>query len=98
MLWGALTHRTAVFRIAAGRHAAEAQTMLGERYDGIVCSDRWAGDHYLDPTRRQLCWRTCSATSPPTAKAWPNKQSSETRDWAVARDLFDAWQQFQQDG
>ena len=26
MLWGALTRRTAVFRIAAGRHAAEAQT------------------------------------------------------------------------
>ena len=35
-LWGALTRTTAVFRIAAGRHASEAQTMLGERYDGIV--------------------------------------------------------------
>ena len=56
MLWGALTRQTAVFRIAAGRHAAEAQTMLGERYDGIVCSDRWRGYDYLDPTRRQLCW------------------------------------------
>ena len=56
MLWGALTRQTAVFRIAAGRHAAEAQTMLGERYDGIVCSDRWGGYDYLDPTRRQLCW------------------------------------------
>ena len=31
-LWGALTSQTAVFRIAAGRHASEAQTMLGERY------------------------------------------------------------------
>ena len=40
-LWGALTSKTAVFRIAAGRHASEAQIMLGERYDGIVCSDRW---------------------------------------------------------
>ena len=55
-LWGALTRQTAVFRIAAGRHASEAQTMLGERYDGIVCSDRYAGYDYLDPTRRQLCW------------------------------------------
>jgi putative ABC transport system permease protein len=26
-----------VFRIAAGRNADEAQTMLGERYDAIVC-------------------------------------------------------------
>ena len=56
MLWGALTRRTAVFRIATGRHAGEAQTMLGERYDGIVCSDRWSAYDYLDPTRRQTCW------------------------------------------
>ena len=42
-LWGALTSRTAVFRIAAGRHAFEAKTLLGERFAGIVCSDRWRG-------------------------------------------------------
>lgn len=55
-LWGALTARTAVFRIAAGRHAFEARTLLGERYAGIVCSDRWRGYDYLDPSQRQLCW------------------------------------------
>src|ERR671924_627351 len=55
-LWGALTGRTAVFRIAAGRHAFEARTLLGERFAGIVCSDRWRGYDYLDPTQRQLCW------------------------------------------
>jgi len=40
-LWAALTSRTAVFRIAAGRHAFEARTLLGERFAGIVGSDRW---------------------------------------------------------
>ena len=55
-LWGALTARTAVFRIAAGRHAFEARTLLGERFAGIVCSDRWRGYDYLDPSQRQLCW------------------------------------------
>ena len=55
-LWGALTSRTAVFRIAAGRHAFEARTLLGERFAGIVCSDRWRGYDYLDPSQRQLCW------------------------------------------
>ena len=49
-LWGALTSRTAVFRIAAGRHGFEARTLLGERFAGIVCSDRWRGYDYLDPT------------------------------------------------
>ena len=53
---GALTSRTAVFRIAAGRHAFEARTLLGERFTGIVCSDRWRGYDYLDPSQRQLCW------------------------------------------
>ena len=31
-LWGALSSRTAVFRIAAGRHGFEARTLLGERF------------------------------------------------------------------
>jgi transposase len=55
-LWGALTGRSAVFRIAAGRQAFEARTLLGERFAGIVCSDRWRGYDYLDPSQRQLCW------------------------------------------
>ena len=42
-LWGALTSQTAVFRIAAGRHASESRMLLGERFAGIVCSDRWRG-------------------------------------------------------
>src|SRR6266508_2798869 len=55
-LWGALSARSAVFRIAAGRHGFEARALLGERFAGIVCSDRWRGYDYLDPSRRQLCW------------------------------------------
>jgi transposase len=54
-LWGALSSGTAVFRIAPGRHAFEARTLLGERFAGIVCSDRWRGYDYLEPTQRQLC-------------------------------------------
>jgi transposase len=53
-LWAALTPTTALFRIASGRHASEAQTILGERYDSIVCSDRYRGYHYLDPSRPAL--------------------------------------------
>jgi transposase len=40
-LWGALTSRAAVFRIAEGRHRREAQALLGEGFAGIACSDRW---------------------------------------------------------
>ncbi len=55
-LWGALTERAAVFRIAPDRHEREAKTLLGDEFPGIVCSDRWSAYNYLDPQRRQLCW------------------------------------------
>ncbi len=97
MLWGALTRRTAVFRIAAGRHAAEAQTMLGEHYDGIVCSDRWAGYDYLDPTRRQLCWAHLLRDFTAHSEGMGEQQEFGSAGLTVTHDLFNAWQQFQQD-
>jgi len=98
MLWGALTRRTAVFRIAAGRHAAEAQTMLGERYEGIVCSDRWAAYDYLDPTRRQLCWAHLLRDFTAHSEGMAEQKQFGDDGLQIARDLFAAWQQFQQDG
>ena len=55
-LWGALTGRAAVFRIAEGRRRREAQALLGEGFSGVACSDRWWPYDYLDAQRRQLCW------------------------------------------
>ncbi|MBU2603190.1 MAG: transposase [Actinobacteria bacterium] len=55
-LWGALSARAAVFRIAADRHRREAEALLGPDFSGIACSDRWWAYDYLDPERRQLCW------------------------------------------
>src|SRR6266540_1191581 len=97
MLWGALTRRTAVFRIAAGRHAAEAQTMLGERYDGIVCSDRWRAYDYLDPTRRQICWAHLLRDFAAHSEGLGEQEDFGNAGLVAAHDLFDAWQQFQQD-
>jgi transposase len=98
VLWGALTRRTAVFRIAAGRHAAEAQTMLGERYDGIVCSDRWRAYDYLEPSRRQLCWAHLLRDFTAHSEGIGEQQDFGNAGLVIAHDLFDAWQQFQQDG
>ena len=98
LLWGALSRRTALFRIAAGGHAAEAQTLLGERSNGIVCSDRWAAYDDLDPSRRQLCGahllRDCTAHS----EGIGEQERFGKAGLVAARDLFHAWQQFQQDG
>ena len=55
-LWGALTGRTAVFRIAPDRHEREAKALLCEGFAGIATSDRWWAYNYLDPEQRQVCW------------------------------------------
>ena len=97
-LWGALTAQTAVFRIAAGRHASEAQLMLGERYRGIVCSDRYGGYDYLDPTRRQLCWAHLLRDFTAHSEGMGEQAQFGTAGLAVSNDLFNAWRQFQHDG
>ena len=73
--------------------------MLGERYDGIVCSDRWRRLRLPRPRPAvSSAGRTCSATSPPTAKGWANNKTSDPPASPSPHDLFEAWQQFQQDG
>jgi transposase len=98
MLWGALTRRTAVFRIAAGRHAAEAQTMLGEHYDGVVCSDRYRGYDYLDPTRRQICWAHLLRDFTAHSEGMGEQADFGHAGLAIAHALFKADQRFQQNG
>jgi transposase len=85
-LWGALTSQTAVFRIAAGRHASESRMLLGERFAGVVCSDRWRGYDYLDPNRRQLCW------------AHLLRDFTGNDGLQIAHDLCNAWDSYQQHG
>ncbi|MCA1679906.1 MAG: IS66 family transposase [Actinobacteria bacterium] len=97
-LWGALTARTAVFRIAAGRHAFEARTLLGERYAGIVCSDRWRGYDYLDPTRRQLCWAHLLRDFTAHSEGLAEQKRFGSDGVQIARDLFAAWDSYQADG
>jgi len=96
-LWGALTSQTAVFRIAAGRHAFEARTLLGERFAGIVCSDRWRGYDYLDPTRRQLCWAHLLRDFTAHSEGMADQEEFGYGGLVIAHDLFAAWDRYQQD-
>jgi len=96
-LWGALTSGTAVFRIAAGRHAFEARTLLGERFPGIVCSDRWRGYDYLDPSRRQLCWAHLLRDFTAHSERMAEQEDFGYAGLVIAHDLFKAWDTYQQD-
>jgi transposase len=96
-LWGALTSRTAVFRIAAGRHAFEAKTLLGERFAGIVCSDRWRGYDYIDPHQRQLCWAHLLRDFTAHSEGMSEQKQFGSQGVEIARDLFAAWNAYQAD-
>src|SRR5205809_973276 len=87
-LWGALTCQTAVFRIAAGRHASESRMLLGERFAGIVCSDRWRGYDYLDPSRRQLCWAHLLRDFAAHSESMGDQQRFGNDGLQIAHDLF----------
>jgi transposase len=98
-LWGALTSQSAVFRIAAGRHGFEARTLLGERFAGIVCSDRWRGYDYLDPSQRQLCWAAHLRRDFTAHSEGMGEQKTFGDDGLrIARDLFASWEGYQADG
>src|SRR5207249_1289655 len=97
-LWGALTARTAVFRIAAGRHAFEAKTLLGERFAGIVCSDRWRGYDYLDPSQRQLCWAHLLRDFTAHSEGMAEQKRFGSDGLHLARHLFKIWDAYQADG
>jgi len=96
-LWGALTCRTAVFRIAPGRHAFEARTLLGERFAGIVCSDRWRGYDYLDPAQRQLCWAHLLRDFIAHSEGMGEQEDFGSAGLVIANELFAAWDAYQQD-
>jgi transposase len=97
-LWGALTSQTAVFRIAAGRHGFEARTLLGERFGGIVCSDRWRGYDYLEPEQRQLCWAHLLRDFTAHSEGMAEQQRFGSDGLRIARGLFAAWDGYQADG
>ena len=96
-LWGALSGRAAVFRIAAGRHGFEARTLLGERFAGIVCSDRWRGYDYLDPSQRQLCWAHLLRDFTAHSEGMGEQKTFGEDGLRIARELFAYWQGYQAD-
>ncbi len=55
-LWVVVTALVTVFHIAPSRSGAMARQLLGEKYAGVVGSDRASAYNWLDPAQRQLCW------------------------------------------
>jgi transposase len=96
-LWGALTGRAAVFRIAEGRHRREAQVLLGEQFAGVACSDRWWAYDYLDPGQRQLCWAHLVRDLTAHSEGRGAQKQFGAAGLAISKRLFAAWGEFRED-
>jgi transposase len=55
-LWVVVTAHVALFLIHPRRGAQVAKQLLGEKFAGILTSDRWSAYLFVDVARRQLCW------------------------------------------
>ena len=97
-LWGALTGQTALFRIAADRHEREAKALLGERFAGIACSDRWWAYNYLDVQRRQLCWAHLARDFTAHSEGLGAQRQFGEAGLKIAKRLFLAWDGYRADG
>jgi transposase len=96
-LWGALTPRAALFRIAPDRHQREAKALLGDDFQGIACSDRWWAYDYLHPERRQLCWAHLVRDFTAHSEGLAAQKEFGERGLALAGGVFQAWDDYQRD-
>jgi transposase len=55
-LWIHATPEVTVFTIRPGRTKEAAQEILGRKFTGVVNTDRYNAYHWVDESRRQLCW------------------------------------------
>ncbi len=90
---------TALFRIAAGRHAVRgADSCSANATTGSSAPTATRGYDYLDPTRRQLCWAHLLRDFTAHSEGMGEQAQFGAAGLVVANDLFKAWQQFQHDG
>jgi transposase len=55
-LWAAVTTGVAVFVVRLSRSAKVAQELLGERFWGLLVTDRWSAYQWYPTSWRQVCW------------------------------------------
>lgn len=55
-LWVAVTPLITYFQVALSRSTVAAMDLLGEKFRGILTSDRYGSYNWVDEKRRQLCW------------------------------------------
>lgn len=93
-LWTATTPQAAIFRVAEDRHRDRLQELIGETYNGVVCSDRWWAYDHLDPECRQACWSHLQRDFRRHAEGLALQKDFGEQGLALTSRLFAAWGSF----
>jgi transposase len=95
-LWTATTPEAAIFRVAEDRHRDRLCELIGERYEGIVCSDRWWAYDHIDPDCRQACWEHLKRDFRRHAEGLAEQSAFGEAGLALTARLFGAWDAFKE--
>ena len=93
-VWTAVTSGATLFHIGRSRAARALHRLLGDRFSGVLTSDRWSAYNRHPTAHRQLCWahlaRDCIALEESGTEA------SDLGAWAVREcvRLFRLWHRF----
>jgi transposase len=97
-LWVAVSAVASVYMIATSRSRASFKALVGEKYGGVVGSDRYNAYYELAENQHQLCWAHLIRNLRGLGqRAGPAAVWSETG-LALSEQLFEVWHEFKAQG
>ena len=90
-LWVAVTTWVTVFLVRLSRGAKVAEELLGERFCGILVTDRWSAYTWYPTRWRQLCWAHLLRDFEAMIERGGQSQEIGTALQEQARQMFHAW-------
>jgi transposase len=90
-LWVAVTAWVTVFVVRLSRGAKVAQELLGDRFCGILVTDRWSAYTWYPTRWRQVCWAHLLRDFEAMMERGGRSQEIGTALREQARQMFHAW-------
>jgi transposase len=90
-LWVAVTAWVTVFVVRLSRGAKVAQELLGERFCGILVTDRWSAYTWYPTRWRQVCWAHLLRDFEAMIERGGRSQEIGTALREHVREMFHAW-------
>lgn len=95
-MWTATTPEAAIFRICEDRHRDRLEELIGENFNGILCSDRWWAYDHIDPNSRQACWEHIKRDFFKHSEGLAEQKEFGTAGLQLTKRLFKAWHRFEE--